>query len=173
MTEVKSNAGLRDVAAEEKERWATLAKTIEFFEPFSKEEILVVLNHASVKRFPMSEYIFRENSEGFTFYVLLKGKVNIVKTDHVKNRKVQLASLQAGECFGEMVAFLDGKRTAAVITAVECFVFIVEMAELSAMPVELQNKILRRVAAFMARKLKSQSETVVNKILGNATGLGL
>jgi len=69
------------------------------------------------KTFGKGDVICREGEAGGEFYVLTKGKV-AVSGDDLLGRKFELATLGAGEFFGELAA-LTGQRRQATVTALE------------------------------------------------------
>ena len=64
-----------------------------------------------LKKFYQGEVIFEEGQEGDTVYVIRSGSVEISLTR--ENKKVVLARLGDGNCFGEMASVSSAKRSAA------------------------------------------------------------
>jgi CRP-like cAMP-binding protein len=56
-------------------------------------------------------YVFRENDKGDSFYVLLEGLIQVLKTIRGKGQ-VSLRTLKPGNLFGEMSLFTGKRRTA-------------------------------------------------------------
>ncbi len=146
------------------EKYILLLKTATFFKPFTNEELTELLKYAEVKKYSIQEYIMKEEMDECTFFVLLKGKVNVIKDDPMKRRKVKIAQLGPGACMGEMAMLLDGRRNASIIAAMESYVFKVHAKEVEYMPVETQLKFIRRIAVNMALKLKEQSVTLIEAL---------
>lgn len=141
------------------DRWLVLLNSIEFFKPFSGEEKKELLRHGQIKKYSMHEYIIKEESVESGFFVLLKGKVNVLKDDPVKRRKVKIAQLGAGAVFGEMAMLLNGHRSANVMAAGETFSYVINSKEVDSMNPGTQFCFIKQVAFEMARKLKAQNET--------------
>lgn len=97
----------RDMKASKK---ADLLRSIDFFRPFSRREIEEIGRLGTFIRYRKSQVIVREGDVDTTFFVLLTGKVRVIKNNH------RIADLPAGSCFGEMGAFTRTARTAHVIT---------------------------------------------------------
>lgn len=150
--------------AAELEKYILLLKSVAFFQPFTNEELAELLKFAEVKKYSIQEYIMKEETAECLFFVLLKGKVNVIKDDPVKRRKVKIAQLGPGACMGEMAMLLDGRRNASIVAAVESYLFKVHAKEVEYMPIETQLKFIKRVAVNMALKLKDQSATLIEAL---------
>lgn len=69
------------------------------------------------KKFASGEVIVKEgDASADTMYFVIEGSVNVIKSHGTLNEK-RLATLKAGDLFGEMALFLDEPRTADVIAA--------------------------------------------------------
>lgn len=66
-------------AASEKDsnRWASLFRSVEFFEPFGGDGLNEMLNSSMVKRYKANEVIIEKNSEGGSFFIIVSGKANV------------------------------------------------------------------------------------------------
>lgn len=146
------------------EKYILLLKSASFFKPFTDEELGEMLKYAEVKKYSGQEYIMKEETSECTFFVLLKGRVNVIKDDPVKRRKVKIAQLGPGACIGEMAMLLDGRRNASIVAAVESYLFKVHAKEVEYMPIETQLKFIKRVAVNMALKLKDQSAALIGAL---------
>lgn len=70
--------------------------------------------------YPEDKTLFHEGDQGNAVYIIEKGSVGIVK--EVDGERVQLATLRAGELFGEM-ALIDGSpRMASAVTMEPCVI---------------------------------------------------
>ena len=146
------------------EKFTLLLKSAAFFKPFTNEELAELLKCSEVKKYAIQEYIMKEETAECTFFVLLKGKVNVIKDDPLKKRKVKIAQLGPGACMGEMAMLLDGRRNASIVAAVESYVFKVHAKEVEYMPIETQLKFIKRIAVNMALKLKEQSASLIEAL---------
>jgi len=142
------------MSEDQHETYKALMKKIDFFKPFSDDEIDKLFDFCAVKKYEAGEIITKENVEDYIFYVVLKGSVRITKVDLTGVRR-HLASITAGGCFGEMAILLHEKRTATATTENQCF--IIEMdAKIEALELEIQVKILRQFGIIVSKRL-SQS----------------
>ncbi|MDQ7824151.1 MAG: Crp/Fnr family transcriptional regulator [Candidatus Eremiobacteraeota bacterium] len=67
-------------------------------------------------RFHKGEYIFFQGEEGGAFFIIISGKVKIVR-DSPSGREITLAALSRGDSFGEL-SLLDGKSRSASVVAI-------------------------------------------------------
>ena len=70
----------------------------------------------TMRRYAAGEVIFSENDEGETAYIVVHGRVEVLKM--LEGQHVHLAYLGAGEPFGEM-GVIDEKPRSATVVAVE------------------------------------------------------
>lgn len=70
----------------------------------------------TVRYYEPGEVIFHENDRGDAAYIIERGRVAVTKLLH--GRSVHLATLVAGEPFGEM-SMIDDKPRSATVTAIE------------------------------------------------------
>lgn len=147
----------------EKDKWKVLLKRIDFFAPFEEEELDELLDLGEIQKYPLHAYIIKEEQYEKSFYVIVRGKVAIVKEDSHKQKR-NIASLSEGACFGEMSVLLDGHRSANVVTAVECFLYKLEGDLIKKLNMSIQMKIYRQFSTALAEKLKDLNERMVEMI---------
>ena len=85
------------------------------FRPFDRSQRLELLRRFSAHEVTPGTMIVREGQEGKGLYLILTGEVDVTKVDG--NEKVLLATLKAGECFGEISLVKRSPTTATVISA--------------------------------------------------------
>ncbi|HUH04360.1 MAG TPA: cyclic nucleotide-binding domain-containing protein [Kofleriaceae bacterium] len=92
-----------------------LMATNRLFKPFSRTQQRDLLRRFTNHEVPGGHDIIREGEAGTGLFVVLSGEVEVVKTG-ASGDKVQLATLRAGDVFGEM-ALIRGGPTTATVTA--------------------------------------------------------
>ncbi|MFW5683813.1 MAG: Crp/Fnr family transcriptional regulator [Spirochaetota bacterium] len=90
-------------------------KSVSLFSSLSSRFLNGIAKSCVEREFPADETIVRQGNPGVGLFVIVSGKVKIVKTNE-QGRRLELATHGPGEVIGEM-AVLDGaNRTADVIT---------------------------------------------------------
>jgi CRP-like cAMP-binding protein len=84
------------------------------FRPFDRNQRLELLRRFSAHEVTPATVIVREGHEGKGLYLILTGEVDVTKVDG--KEKVLLATLKAGECFGE-ISLIKKTPTTATVTA--------------------------------------------------------
>lgn len=80
-----------------------------FFRNFTKEQVKELVRSSNIVRIRREAVIITEGERDDTFYVVLSGRVRIMK------RERQITCLERGQCFGEIAYISKEPRTATVI----------------------------------------------------------
>lgn len=101
------------------------------FECLSKDQLSQMVNQARLKLFGRGEPVIEEGAAGDSMFVMLRGAANVFVSKN--GSKIQVATLSAGECFGEMSLLTGEPRSATVRADGDCYVMEIgkpAMAEL-------------------------------------------
>jgi HD-like signal output (HDOD) protein/CRP-like cAMP-binding protein len=128
-------------------------KKIDFFDGFDDHELRQFIAVSKWLKVPKDKHIIKEDTMERVFYILVKGKVSVVKTLGPGGKTVELTTLGSGACFGEMSLVMDVKRTAGVITRSECFILMVEPGIINTSNVFLQLKFYKRFCEILVSRL--------------------
>jgi CRP-like cAMP-binding protein len=103
--------------------------------------------------------IIREGDESEAFYLLVKGEVAVTLEDN------ELAKIQPGGCFGEMVYFArrEARRTTTVTARSKITMVEIRASALRAATDACQNAFNKAVARFLVERLAQ-----TNKLLAQA-----
>lgn len=103
-----------------------LLRRISYFERCSDMELLQLIEYGYRQLFPAEQVVCEEGSPGDSFYIILKGSVEIF------SRRVEqyIATLNEGEFFGEMSLLMGIPRSATVRTLEDSVLFIIERKDL-------------------------------------------
>ncbi len=118
-----------ELPPDEKDHLVEKLPTYPIFSRCSRECFSEIIDRIELKRFDPGEVIIKEGDSGKSFYIIIEGKVEVVKD--TEEGKIKLAELGEGSFFGEF-AFLSGaRRSASVIarTPVELLEFTEELLE--------------------------------------------
>jgi len=88
------------------------------FGAISDESLKFLLERSKDVRVAKDDYFFRENDQGSSMFVLEEGRVAVLKS--WVGQTQSLASLNSGDCFGEMALIEMGARSASVQATEDC-----------------------------------------------------
>jgi len=138
---------------QEQERQASQATALAWlsrnpiFNVLTAEQQGQLIASSSRVRFGAGESIVREGDGGNSLFLLVEGRVVIVK-QRGDGTEVSVRELDAGEVFGEMTLFLDAPRSATVRALQECDLLQVDrdcMSKLIASNPSLLDKLAEQV----------------------------
>jgi CRP-like cAMP-binding protein len=89
---------------------------IPLFSNFTQEEFNEFTKRMIIHTPTPGKTIVKEGDRGRTVFILTRGSVKVFST--IRGKKVELAALQASDCFGE-IAFLTGKPSTATVETSE------------------------------------------------------
>src|SRR6266550_3041980 len=86
----------------------------------SEEQLNQMVNQARLKLFGRGEPVIEEGAAGDSMFVMLRGAANVFVSKN--GSKIRVASLGAGDCFGEMSLLTGEPRSATVRADGDCYV---------------------------------------------------
>ncbi len=138
-------------------------RAVPFFAGLNQNQLETVQRVSEIQHFPKDAILFREGDRGNALYVVLSGRVKVVKLAD-DGREFILASFGPGELFGEMALFdADEKRTATVVTFEPSSLLVISGKLFMAMLMEnpaISLSLLRTVT----QRLKESSARFANLI---------
>jgi small-conductance mechanosensitive channel/CRP-like cAMP-binding protein len=90
------------------------------FDCLSEEQLNQMVNQARLKLFGRGEPVIEEGAAGDSMFVMLRGAANVFVSKN--GSKIRVASLGAGDCFGEMSLLTGEPRSATVRAHGDCYV---------------------------------------------------
>lgn len=130
--------------------------SVRLFDDMRREEILTLLNLMTKATYQAGHYIFREEDMGATLYVLASGTVEVQKKG-AQNKIVTLATLQAGDTFGEVALVRDHVRKASVLALEQCLVLAMETKSIWGFP-QIAAKLYLNISRVLADRLVIANE---------------
>jgi CRP/FNR family cyclic AMP-dependent transcriptional regulator len=114
------------------------------------------------KEFKRGLVLFREGEPGKEMYVVQAGKVNITKT--VRETEKILATLGAGEFFGEMSILNNKPRSAGAVVAEDAKLLVIDPKTFEAM-IRGNVEIAVRLIKKLSDRLQEADEQIENLLL--------
>ena len=128
-------------------------RRIEFFQDFSDIELVRLLKICHTRKFNDGEMIFSEGERGDRLYVLIAGKVDIIK--HREGSDETLATLHPGDCFGEMAIVDQEPRSADARAQGDSMIIEVNAQIINDLNDILALKLFRKIAILVTKKLRT------------------
>ena len=151
---------MKVVANVDWEKIVDIVKRLEFFKEFSlqeKKKVVDFRTHLYV--YEKDEYLIKDGSTDTSFYILLKGSVNVYK----KNKDHPLATLKVGDSFGE-IAFLNGpQRTANVIANETVIVLKVDRSMFDRLDFQIKDKFKDNFIKKLIERLDNMNNAFENR----------
>lgn len=146
-------------------------KSLKFFANLPANDLQEVIGVMELCRVKKGEAIISEEEEGRYFYILRSGKVNIVKKIDGDDLELINTIDNPGDFFGEM-SLLEGKpRSAGVVAAADCELFVIpkdsflglakKHPELTMYIAATISNFLRRADRNLVEKMRSKNAELV------------
>ncbi len=126
-----------------------LITRLELFSPLSEAQQQQILEHAQILRFGRGERIINQGNEGCSMFVIIQGELEVLVGKD--GRETRVATLGAGDAFGEMCMLTGEARTATVSAKTDCLIWEIRRAEIQ--PLLQENAALAaRMSELLARR---------------------
>jgi CRP-like cAMP-binding protein len=137
------------------------ALRIPFLSSLPEDEVKQITGSLKAQSFLQGQKVVEEGDFGDSIFIIISGKAKVVA--HILGNEIELATLSAGDVFGE-VAFLTGRpRTASVIADDELTVMEFNRLILEEI-FEKYPEILKRLEDFYQSHLEDTLSKVRTKI---------
>ena len=120
---------------------------VRFFSHFTREQVQGIMETANMIRVTKETVMVTEGEIDDSFYIILSGRA-VVRKD---NRDI--ATIERGECFGEMAYLSGDSRTATVIAETDCILLNISAMLLDKSPQDIQLLFLKRFAMTLLHRL--------------------
>jgi len=145
---------------EEKAEALSILRGEPLFESLSEEQLNHVVQEARLKLFGRGEPVIEEGAEGDSMFVMLRGAANVFVSKN--GSRIRVATLGAGNCFGEMSLLTGEPRSATVRADGDCYVMEIGkpvMAEL----LRDAPSYLEKLSELLAQR-KMETEGVLKEV---------
>jgi CRP/FNR family cyclic AMP-dependent transcriptional regulator len=141
---------------------------IELFESLDEEDLRAVSRHLVRRRYPRNSIIINEGDTTNSLYIILSGRVKAFLNDE-SGKEVILNVVNAGDYFGEVSLFDDGRRSASIMTLVDSeFAVLEKSAFLQCM--STQPELALTIIRGLTLRLRGLTGSVRNLALMDVYG---
>jgi len=130
------------------------------FRYLNYRELVAVSGIADYRSIPSGQVLFREGEEGDELFLLLSGRVSIVKN------KTVIVTLEAGDHFGEMALLDQPRRSAHAVVDREAAFLVIRRSDFYALMKRnsvLAVKLLWNILLTLSANLRSTSEQLAQE----------
>ena len=135
-------------------------RRIEFFSDFTDIELVRLLKICHTRKYQDGDMIFNEGEKGDRLYVLIMGQVEIIK--HREQGFETLATLNPGDCFGEMALVDQEPRSADARAKGDAMIIEVNDQIINDINDILALKLFRKIAILVTKKLRTYTSQHVD-----------
>ncbi len=126
-------------------------RRVSYFEKCSDLELRELIEYGYRQLFPVDQVVCWENEPGESFYLILSGSVEVFSQRADK----YIATLHAGEFFGEISLLMGTPRTASIRSLEDTILFVVDRNDLQNLLVNHPN-----LADQIAQKLSERRDSL-------------
>jgi CRP-like cAMP-binding protein len=123
---------------------------IPLFASLSESELEELAEWFEVKSTVAEMQLIDEGTGGYSFFALADGQARVTANDK------EIATLNPGDCFGEMALLGDGRRTASVTTTTPTTVYVMFGTEFRRLE-RSHPEIVAQIRALMRERLIQQA----------------
>src|SRR5947199_234407 len=149
--------------ADDQEEARIILRGDPLFQCLTEEQLDTIVKHSRLDHFGRGERVIEEGAEGDSMFVLLRGaaQVSVAKN----GSSIAVATLDSGDCFGEM-SLLTGERRSATIRAKgDCYVMEISKPVMAQIIHESPD-CLRQLSEILARR-RMETEGVLKEAAGS------
>jgi len=145
-----------------------LVRAVPIFGDLDDAEIKKIADIGINRKFTKNGIVFLEDEEGAALFIIISGKVKIVRTDD-EGGEVILSILGEGDFFGEM-AILDGlPRSATVVSIDNSELFMIHRRDFLQV-IEKSPQVAVSLLRELTRRLRKADEQIKSLSLKDAVG---
>ena len=133
-----------------------------FFECLSDDQAGRIIESASLRLFARGEKIVEQGAEGHSMFVLVSGAAEVhVRQPGATAETTAVATLRAGDYFGETSLLTGETRSATVLALEDCEVLEIAKSQLAPMLQE-NAELLRNLSEMLARRRVANEGTLAS-----------
>ena len=127
---------------------------IDFFDGLDAKELAAIAAISTEEVYRRAEVIFEQGDMGDHMYILLSGRVEVVRDGEL------VATLESGDCFGEGAVLDRAARSATIRTVEEVTRLVVIAREDLVELLELYPSVARAICMTLVGRLRTLSDAI-------------
>ena len=136
----------------------TTVRELPFFNEFTDDEIVEVIEAADWKQYQSLDSIVDEGSLEHSFFIIISGDVAVVKAAK------QLRTLTKGDCFGEMSYVTKTQRSASIVAIDDVELLRVDAARMEKASTKTQLRFNQIFLRTLIERLTTTSEELARYV---------
>jgi CRP-like cAMP-binding protein len=142
------------------------------FQQLSNEHIDQVISFCKEKILLKDSYLIREGEIDNNVFLLVSGKVQVLKKETVSSIEQQIATLEAGELIGEMVLVDNAPRSASVRAIEDSRLIVISFSDLlsKAKDTLTYAQIIQNISKRLVQKLRNTNALIVKTLQAELDG---
>ncbi|MBN2419889.1 MAG: protein kinase [Deltaproteobacteria bacterium] len=124
---------------------------LKFFQNFSYEEVKEIVSLSQIIKVGNDKAIVSEGEIDDTFYILMSGRAKVIKSENI------IATIEAGDCIGEMALIGGQSRIADVIADTDCILLKISSSLLDNASDSLKHLFFKNFATTLVHRLSISS----------------
>ncbi len=142
-----------DFSYDKKEMLRNLRKKYRFFSNFSTEEMATLFKIAVKEKFDKGDYIIQQGTVGNKLFIIVAGSI-VVSKKTTEGKNVEVFSMSAGSCFGEMSIVDRMPRSASIIAQEPTKTISINDSVLRQLQPRLSLRLYRNLASIISERLR-------------------
>ncbi len=157
----------------EKEAYHFLSKTkinqnydfenIPLFEPFTKQEIKKIFSISEIINLNKDEFVFKAGELNRCIYVVLSGKLNVIKQSPQLKENISVATLKEGDHFNETSIFFNKPHNVSILCATQVTLLAIKREKLIKLIEEEKDKLGTKLLWIISQKLSERLISTTEK----------
>jgi len=139
-----------------------LIDKISFFDCFTEEEKKFLSSRENqIRKHQPSDFIIKEGEIDYSFFIILKGVVRVVKNAPTEKT---ITKLKAGSVFGEIACVANRPRTTSVIADGDVIIMQIQTKDINSLSQTIPHKLKDKLIEILANRLETMNNRSVRNI---------